>query len=194
MWNICPVGSAVCDSDDAWALNDSGLDEGVFHVASSAMFSDLQREVCSSPDTHTQRRAGCSFLLSDLLCKNARLTSRFLPTHNTFRAVNVITPSMFEGINGRLSLALQNISECSLKRLMEMSGNRHRKCWTPRRTCWQDWNIWESLSVRNNIICTRLMVPMLPYWELACYIERRMKAAPAMGCLPVILNIWQVCI
>lgn len=74
--------------------------------------------LCSSQDTYTQRRAACSFLLSDLLCKNARLTtnsSRFLTTHNCFRAVNLTTPSMYEEINGRLSLALQNISECSLK-------------------------------------------------------------------------------
>jgi len=104
----------------------------------TAMFFQIFREVCSSQDTYTQRRAACSFLLSDLLCKNARLTtnsSRFLTTHNCFRAVNLTTPSMYEGINGRLSLALQNISECSLKNLMEMSGNRHRKSWTPRKTC-----------------------------------------------------------
>lgn len=141
----------------------------------TAMFFQIFREVCSSQDTYTQRRAACSFLLSDLLCKNARLTtnsSRFLTTHNCFRAVNLTTPSMYEGINGRLSLALLNISECSLKNRMEMSGNRHRKSWTPRKTCWQDWNIFESLLVRNNFICIYFMNLMLSCMELTCYVER----------------------
>lgn len=159
--------------------------------------------LCSSQDTYTQRRAACSFLLSDLLCKNARLTtnsSRFLTTHNCFRAVNLTTPSMYEEINGRLSLALQNISECSLKNLMEMSGNRHRKSWTPRKTCWQDWNIFESLLVRNNIICIYFMNLMLPCMELTCYVERRMKAPSAIMVFVYLQfcdtfdSIWQVCI
>lgn len=156
-------------------------------------------ERCVVHKTHTQRRAGCSFLLSDLLCKNARLTtnsSRFLTTYNCFRAINLATPSMYEGINGRLSLALQNISECSLKNLMGMSGNRHRKSWTPRKTCWQDWNIFESLLVRNKIICIHFMNLMLPCRELTCYVERGMKASSAIiwrlfTCIFVLWNLWQ---
>lgn len=41
--HILERASALMTS--ACALNGSGIDEGVFHVASSAMFSDLQRGV-----------------------------------------------------------------------------------------------------------------------------------------------------